>query len=367
MRFHRNTRQYVRQYKGLPRVLGGDYDPDLGLQVVAFLCNRHALRDEASVQRELAKVDVETARALASTSDEWRLRFNRWATQCGFAAAPWWLMVRNLSRQLMGEVTDIPALFSPATDVWLSVESGSPTPVEMPVADLAKLMTGVSEGMSAVLRAVMGIGPHKAGGRYGPDYERRRDWRPAVVLPSSLHVGLVLPREDIDTPGSPPYPESVEAAARFIEAVCLVGSEDENALRSLLPDEACRATVVESVSTLRSALPSERETLQLSASETITGTSAVVRRLRPRARAKREVRHVTVSGVIRGIDLDDHTFRLRTEAGAHIVVRYEEGDLFVDTQSVPSWLDRVVEVKGRTRDKSSPPRLVLLDGVVPPG
>lgn len=88
---------FLRQYSLLPKLLRVEPTPEVTEEALAFLMSRDAVTGAA--RHELARLDEQLAEALAATSDEWREFADGVAEDCGFAEAPWWVAVRQRSRQ----------------------------------------------------------------------------------------------------------------------------------------------------------------------------------------------------------------------------------------------------------------------------
>ena len=334
----------LRQYAMLPKLMNAPVESDEAMEVLGAILGRDELSEvtSAALQQALVTPDRVFAEALSRCTDAWRECIAEWSRDCGFASAPWWHSVLTGARQLSGLPTTLADLFAPVADVWLVVKDETDGFARELVRRMDYLMEGVVSGVKAVGHGVAGEAWESA-------------IAPTVAYPGSVHIGFLLPRREIGGVPGRLDDRDREAAQRCIDTFALLGAEGSGAgIDDLIPWEETQAAVRKSFEKMRKSLAANA-VLELTADAAITRSHALIRNVRPYRRRAPRV-DVSLTGVVRMIDLDACRLKLRNDDGTLTTLRYE-GDTLIPGRLAPGdWLDRHVRVRAFAQSQTGPPK-----------
>lgn len=338
---------YMDNYEGISSLIGQRATEQLVMLVGSVLCNRNALDEVPELQPKLARADMRFAKALAEAGDDWNPVMDRWARRAPFCTSPWWLSVRNMSRQLGGSATTIPDLFAPFADIWARAKEFLHEAPDQPPVNLSKLVNGIRTGVKAMvsdLREAARITSESL------DLEAI----PAVQVPGSVNIGFVVRHHGSEHEAGR---EAAVVARTYVAAMRILGEGGEEAdLSALVVTPQGRGEFLESFKEVRNSLPNDVR-LHLLTSVADAEPPAVIRNLRTKRSYERRARIAPVNGIVRGVELDEREIVVRDIGGrGKTVVRCARRDLLQSPIDVEPYLNAHVELQVRTTHPSNPPR-----------
>lgn len=271
--------------------------------------------------------------------------------------------IRQL-QQSIDEYTGVAELREESVDVWLRISGPDieleSAPTSIVTAILDALRKGVQSVAEVMTKGELSTRPTK-------ELKEAADMRVVALAPGSLQIGLKLaePEESASTTGSPRGTDIVEKAlATLLSAAESLGSEQ----RAAAGDEAVQLTVWNA---LKSIVPRERggvDVVELHG-KSFHNDEPVRLTRDDHDRINRNVELLVKEeleshrGLVREIDLDKRTFKLRPRKKKVITCLYEESL----TELAKEALDHYVAVSGtRTRKGgryTGPLRIVSLEVV----
>ena len=350
--------RYLANYESVPELISQTWDRDGSMVVFAALCNRDALTDAPGLQSTLAEADIRLARALANAPSDWRDRTAQWAAKSAFAASAWWLTVRTISRQTAGIATTTSDLFAPFADLWASVGDDHHQDDSEPLVKVERFRKGLGTGIGAVVSDF----------RERPEFEGR-DLNvvpyQTVQFPGSVNLGFVLRHQASSDMFGAMDTDSQDVTRTYVDAMSLIAEQGPEAdLSAIVSTEESRDRLLGAFREVRLSLAA-RATLRLHAAEAITRKTAIITNPKGRRPYVRRSRLVTLTGVIRGIDLDEEKIILRNDGGRiRTVVRYSGQGLLAPQVDPRRLLDRHVSIPVHTNDASVVPGHAEIRGEV---
>lgn len=361
--------RYVDQWRRASAHVSQPYRPDLGEELLAFLCNRHFLHEVGWRPAELLVLDDAFAQALSQASEAWTQRVDRWAGLSGFAAAPWWVSLRTRAAMLAGEALTAADTFTTA-DLWIRSEGLAGHGAAIVGHSLSLLLTSLATGLRETIAAGMGL-EFRHNGRYGELVSTLSKPEVVAVLPGSTHLGLRLPRVPSgsgtdDACGQSP---GTEALSLYLQAIQLCSEAREpGAVHALGLPEGFGERVIGSIERMRNVLPSEGGALSFDATCALERTSARLVRRGRRPRKRSRWRQTQIMGCLTAFDVRLHTVTVDAHpTGQRVRCEYSHRpDLFGAAQAV-QLAGRSVHVMGSTTDDRDPPVFLKADEIYPIG
>lgn len=343
----------LREYELLPELLRTARTHDDESEILAAMLCRDELSDDCSLQNQLPVLDYRFAEALAGVGKRFMPRIREWSANCAFGASPWWLGVLTQSRSFAGQATSAIDLLAPFADFWFNAESEAVGNPDRSLVTISTLQQGYHKGIIAV----------------GNDLSRRsgQPWEgwhpgpsPSIVFPGSANVGFLLPHQGEDGKSGPLDPRSVEAGRCLVGVVGALQQDIGADISPWIVSDESEKALREAFTRIRGSVAKDVR-LRLMASLAITDTTVTIRN--PRKRQRRPIvrpRHMTLSGVVRAIDLDDLQIKLKTTTGAKTIIHYVDGHLFLQKMRPGDWLDAPVSASVYTYESNDPPKSAQL-------
>ena len=352
---------YLSQYRRVPELIGGGYDPDVGEEVLNHLLDRDEMESARELMADLQSADESLADALAGAEPTWRERIDEWAAQCDFDASLWWVNVWYKARRRLGCPVSLADVLKARADAWVKITGHDGGPIDAPGA-ADQVFRSLRGALRVSVAEREGFTPSQRGPGHrllSRELARFADASLAVVVPGSLTVGLQLPRENPEEPASAPPEESLSALDLVMAAGARYDPQgDAGDLSDLIGETGRRTELWKHFRAIYTAGGASAEAVQIEStvpSRRTEFTWSITGKPSRRA-APRPEEQVTVVGDVRAVDLDKRSIRIRAPEASWPTEVTIRPSLFLDPRQLGMHLGKTVTVNGYTRDQVRPPR-----------